>query len=1020
MSTEAASVLVLLVASDAQSWLPDVIEGVRNQTYDDIEILAVDNASTDRSRALLEKAFGRANVVSLDRRVGYGRALAAGLKVAADRGSTADAFLLLHDDSAMDPVAIEAMVQGLGRERVGIVGAKLVEWGEPDRLQEVGLTTDRYGRVYNPLERGELDQGQHDGLKEVFYCSSACLLVSRDVVERVGLFDLRYVALRDDFDLCWRARIAGYRSVVTTDARVRHVAASHRALRPGTPVAGRARYFSDRNMFASIIKNYSVKFLIVALPVTFLVSILNALIFAFSGRRDSARQTLSALQWNVVHLPATLRLRARSQRARRVSDRDVVKLMARGAPRVRDYVARTFERVAGDPAIGIDEDREDIGSEQRSRPGRDFLKAHPVGIAAVIFVVVYLFGARHIFGDGGLAGADLAPFPARARDFFTEFFSGWRSAGTGGAAPASPALFLSGILSIVSFGSVHLAERILVLSLIPLAAASASRCAGALGLPPRAKRAAAVAYALSPLALASFSQGRIPDLILAAGLPALLLPALRAGGLAPPGGWRSLGAGVLGLAAVAAFSPWALPAIAGGAVVIAVASAIAGNRGTAMRLALTGVTQAAAAAVVLLPWTVELFKAGSPLGARPGPYGVPLTALVRTAPGGALPIPSVVAWAFPAAAAAGVLLAVSLRQRIANTLALAGTASVLLAWAVSRGVPWIAPRPALPLALAAVAIALLVGIAAEGIVPSLSARSLGVFHLVFGSLAVFGMLAGATGIGFLAGGHYRGLTRAGDLVPAFFTSERSQLGDFAVLWVNGDAGHLRVDLSSPTGESALTYSARRANGGERYLETVVASVLARRTEQGGRLLAPLGVRYVVLRSGVDRDVERAFERQVDMRFAQRFRGSEIVANDAWLPVAGAVSSLRWVAVSRVPEGSAAAAAAGAPTDPGRAGALRERGPGRFEGDVATTARSLLLAQEFSRRWNATSGTASIDPTPSFGWGTSFQLTGSGARHLDVRWQGQSVHRLAILVEFLILVVVGAAWSRRAARERGER
>jgi hypothetical protein len=322
--------------------------------------------------------------------------------------------------------------------------------------------------------------------------------------------------------------------------------------------------------------------------------------------------------------------------------------------------------------------------------------------------------------------------------------------------------------------------------------------------------------------------------------------------------------------------------------------------------------------------------------------------------------------------------------------------------------------------LAAVAVALLAGIAAEGLVPSLSARSFGGFHLVFGSLALFGILASATGVGFLARGDYRGLTRAGDLVPAFFTSERSQLGDFAVLWVNGVADNLRVDLSSPSGETALTYSSRRANGGQRYLESVVASVIARRTEQGGRLLAPLGVRYVVVRSGAARDVERAFERQVDMRFSQRFRGSEIVANDAWLPIAGGVSSLRWVSASRAAAESTAAAVAGAPPDPGRSGALRRREPGRFEGDIAPTARSLLVAQEFSGRWRATSGTASIAPARSFGWATAFQITGSGARHLDVRWHGHGVHRVAILAEFLALLAIGAAWSRRAARERGER
>src|SRR5207244_3222787 len=157
--------------------------------------------------------------------------------------------------------------------------------------------------------------------------------------------------------------------------------------------------------------------------------------------------------------------------------------------------------------------------------------------------------------------------------------------------------------------------------------------------------------------------------------------------------------------------------------------------------------------------------------------------------------------------AAGIVLAISARRRLANILTIAGTASVLLAWGVSRGIPWIAPRPALPLTLAAVAVALLAGFAAER-VPSLSASTFGAFH------------------------------------------------------------------------------------------GVVAAILARQTEQGGRLLAPLGVRYVVLRSGSQSAVGNEFERQVDMRFAQRFRGAEIVANDAWLSVGAGVSSLRWVAASR--------------------------------------------------------------------------------------------------------------------------
>jgi GT2 family glycosyltransferase len=1015
MDPENSSVLVLLVATNGERWLREVIEGIRNQTHDDLTVIPVDNASTDGSRKLLEKAFGRENVVVLERRVGYGRALAAGLKVVADRAIPADAFLLLHDDAVMDPGSVEAMAGALTHERVGVVGAKLVEFDEPEALQEVGLTTDRFGRLYNPLEAGELDQGQHDGLKEVFFSSSACLLVAREVVERVGLFDLRYVTLRDDYDFSWRARVAGFRSVVTSDARVRHAVASYRNLRPGF-VTGRVRYFSERNMIASLIKNYRLPTLLVALPVTLVMSLLNAILFAFTGRRQQARQTLSAMQWNLIHLPSTLRARARAQRRRKSPDADVLKFMVRGAPRLRSYFERALEQVVGDPAEGIEE-AEGLAVPDQRRPRLiDRVRAHPVGISLTVLALLYLIGARSLFGSGGLAGADMAPFPSGAGDFFSEFFSGWRSAGTGGAAPASPFLFLAGVLSVITFGSVRLAERVLVLSLVPLACGAAWKAAGAIGMPVTAKRIAAAAYALSPLTLAAFFQGRFPELVLIAAMPALLIPLLRAGGFADPGGWRSPAAGALGLAVITTISPWAPIAVLGTGLLLAVAGVVTGQR-SAIRAAAVGLALPIAAIVVLLPWSVELFRSGSPIGARPGPFGAPLTDLIRLVPSSPFPIPAPMAWAFPLAAATGFLLATPERRRIARALALVGTLALLIAWAVSRGVPWIAPRPGLPLSIAAVCLAMLAGIGAEGLVPLLRARSFGAPHVALGGVTAFGVAAMVVGVAFLAGGSFDGLRRAGELEPAFFQAEERTFGDFRVLWLAGDMRALRADLSAPEGETILTFGARRSGPGEDYLEGILASVLARRTEQAGRLLAPAGVRYVVLRPAIDVDVVRAFARQIDMRFAQRFAGSQVLSNEAWLPVAGAVNSPDWVAASNAEPDRPLLAAA--PEDPGRSGSLRRVRPGVLAGRIGVGVGALLLGEEFSDQWHVRAGGRDLSSTRSFGWANAFSV-GAASGPVVVAWGGQGWHRLALLAETLMLVAIAVAWSRRSARERGER
>lgn len=1016
MASENTSVLVLLVATNGEPWLPEVLNGLRRQTYEPLDVLAVDNASTDRSRALLGKTFGTERVVSLDRRVGYGRALAAALKVAVERGATADAFLLLHDDAAMDPGAIEAMVEALAHDRVGLVGCKLVEWDDPDLLQEVGLTTDRYGRLFNPLERGELDQGQYDGLREVLFSSSACLLVSRDVIERVGLFDLRYVALRDDFDLCWRARVAGFRSVVTTGARVRHAVASYRDLRQG-PTHGRARYFGDRNMIASLIKNYGLARLVLALPVTVFGSLANAVLFAFTGRRHAARQALEALQWNLAHLPSTLRARRRSQRARSAPDREVMKFMVRGAPRLRSYVERALEQAVGEPAEDLEE-----GPSLERRPRKSLwgrLRAHPVGFGILALLALYVVGARSLYGTGGLAGADLAPFPHQPAEFFREFFSGWRSAGTGGAAPASPALFLAGALSVLSFGSTWLAERVLFLALLPLAAGSAWRAAAAIGLPPPARRVSALVYALSPLTLVAFSEGRLPDLVLAAALPALLIPVLRAAGLAPAAGWRSLATGAVGLAVVSSVSPWALVAVGGSAAALAAGSALTGARRASGRPLVAASAQVAGALALLLPWSVELFRPGSPLGAGGARPGAEVTDLVRLVPHGPSPVPGAIAWALPAAAAVGFAVATRPRERAARVLAAAGALGVLVAWGVARGAPWIAPRPGLPLTLAAVCMALLVGIGAEGLVPSLSARLFGLRHVALAALTAFGAVALAGGLGFLARGDFRGIQRSGLLTPAFFIAEHRKAGDFRVLWLGGSPRRLGAALSPPGGETMLTFGSRRAGAGERYLEDALASILGGATEHAGRLLAPLGVRYVVVRPGTHPAVTRALERQSDLRFSQRFRGGRILANEAWLPVAGAIASPEWVAASGARPPDTLAAVSGAPEDPGRVAILRRTRPGRFEGRIAPTTRLVVLAEEFSPRWRAVRAPdAEVRPRRSFGWAAAFPAGGSGRTVLV--WTGQRWHRLALLGQALLLVAAAVAWSRRSARERGER
>lgn len=997
------SVLVLLVATDGALWLPEVLRGLKAQKHRPIDILAVDNASTDATAEILSNALGERRVVSLDRRAGYGRALAVALRTATDRRLAADFFLLVHDDAELAPGAVAAMLEAMRRDGVGIVGAKLLDWAEPDRLQDIGQTADRYGRHVPRVERGELDQGQHDGIHEVLYSTSAAMLVSAAVVEDVGLFDPRYAVLRDDFDFCWRARLAGYRTVVTTTASARHASATMRNLR-ATPASNRVRYYSERNMIATLIKNYGGLHLALAVPMTVAISVMNILLFFITGRRASAIQVLEALEWNVVHLPSTLRARRRAQRARKTGDADITRLMHHGATRLRSQFERAVEVVVGDVDTGSEDDFD------RPPPRMvDRARAHPGLASALLILAVVMLGARTLLFSGGIAGTDFAPFPSGAGDFFSAFWSGWRGAGYGGAAPATPGLAILGLLTMACGGSVWLAQRVLILGLPAIGVSGMFRLARALGLGSSGRRIATLAYAVSPLLLGAFGAGRLGDLVLIAAAPGILLALARAAGVAPRKGWRPAAAMVAGVALAASLSPWVLVFVVGAGAVFAISA-----RGRARDVLALSATTVAGAVVLLFPWSLELFRSGSPLGSGGSDPPARMLDILALSPGAVRPLPVAIGISLTVAGALGFLMVPQERRPQARILGAIAIAAVIVGWAVVRGVPWIAPRASLPLAAASVALALLAGMGIES-ASRLGARQFGVAHLAVGTAVAMLLLQGVASAGWIAAGRHPGLVRAGTLVPSFIPAEEQTQGAFRILWVSGTASAPKVALSGARGTTMLSYLSRPAGAGDAALRRALAAIAGGATESGGRLLATLGVRYVIVRPEAGSTLADSFARQVDLAFSQRFTDSIVYKNQVGIPIAAGISTRGWILAGA----SGLDAAAGAEPTSGASAGFGRRSGARYVGSTTKATRQVLLAEDYSSQWRLRTGGKEIPPRRSFGWATRFVVS-SAHREVEIIWVGQRFHRISALFQIAIMLAFAAWWSQRAARERGER
>ena len=180
------------------------------------ELIVVDDASSDQTREYLPKVQG-ITVVRREKNSGFIGAVNAGLEMARGRY-----IVLLNNDTVVLPGWLDALIRTVEvEENVGVVGAKLLY---PDgRLQEAGGVIWRDGTGLNYGRYGDAEDPAFNFVRDVDYCSGACLLVRKEILDVLGGLDRRYApAYYEDTDLAFAARKLGYRVVYQPEAKVFH------------------------------------------------------------------------------------------------------------------------------------------------------------------------------------------------------------------------------------------------------------------------------------------------------------------------------------------------------------------------------------------------------------------------------------------------------------------------------------------------------------------------------------------------------------------------------------------------------------------------------------------------------------------------------------------------------------------------------------------------------------------------------------------------------------------------------
>ncbi|MFQ5856006.1 MAG: glycosyltransferase family 2 protein, partial [Anaerolineae bacterium] len=186
-------------------------------SYRNLDVVLVDNGSTDGTVEAVRRQFPEVEILENTSNLGY----AAGCNRALRRflSGESDYVLLLNNDTVVAPDMVDRLVEtALTYPDVGMLGPTVWYYDDPGRLWSAG---QRCRPITLSGQPPHVDP-QVETPYEVDYLFGCGLLLKRQLLEDVGLFDERFFMYYEDQDLCLRARRHGHRLMVVPAAKMWH------------------------------------------------------------------------------------------------------------------------------------------------------------------------------------------------------------------------------------------------------------------------------------------------------------------------------------------------------------------------------------------------------------------------------------------------------------------------------------------------------------------------------------------------------------------------------------------------------------------------------------------------------------------------------------------------------------------------------------------------------------------------------------------------------------------------------
>ncbi len=318
--------------------LRDCLRSLYDSTQLPLEVILVDNASTDESVKMVRAEFPAVSILSQTQNLGFAGGCNAGI-----RATQAPFILILNNDTIHQPGWLDLLLKKIkSQPELAAVQPKILSWQKRDLFDYSGAAGGEMDIFGFPFARGrifeniETDHGQYDNLPErIFWASGTAFLARRELLLEAGLFNETFFAHMEEIDLQWRLQLMGYTIAVEPQAVIWH--------RSGFTLGAEAplkKYLNHRNSLLMFLTNYKPLLTAYLLPIRILLDWIALIFSLLKFDLGRAGAILKAHGWVLVHPRIIGRRRRLVKGLRRVADTTIMGRLYRGSVALGFYLFR--------------------------------------------------------------------------------------------------------------------------------------------------------------------------------------------------------------------------------------------------------------------------------------------------------------------------------------------------------------------------------------------------------------------------------------------------------------------------------------------------------------------------------------------------------------------------------------------------------------------------------------------------------------------------------------------------------